>query len=72
MCEYCLKDTCPPGCPNYLPPQSDKYCTVCNEPILDGEEYLVNDFGESRHYDCFTTFRELLCWLGYEIQVMEG
>ena len=46
MCEYCLKDTCPPGCPNYLPPQSDKYCTVCKEPILDGEEFIVNDFGE--------------------------
>lgn len=72
MCEYCLNDICPPGCPNYQPPQSNYCCTICKEPILDGEEYIENDFGERRHYDCFVTFRELLSWLGYEIKIMEG
>ena len=72
MCNYCLMDTCPPGCPNYTPPHSTKQCDVCKEYILDGEEYIENDDGDCRHYDCFYGFRDMLQWLGYEIKKMEG
>lgn len=71
MCSYCLMTTCPPGCPNYEPSKASHYCDVCGEGIYGGEEYIVNNDGEYRHYDCFQGMRDLLEWLGYEIKTME-
>lgn len=71
-CEYCRYIS---GhdyrCPNYEPPKSRYYCSACGEGILDGQEYIVNENGEYRHYDCFQGTKELLEWLGYEIKTME-
>lgn len=72
-CEYCLgefdHDT---KCPNYEQSKPTHYCSICGQGIYDGEEYLKNDNGEFRHYDCFFSLRELLQWLGYEIKTMEN
>lgn len=59
-------------CPNYIPPKSQHYCNVCDEPILNGEEYIVNDYGEHMHYDCIQGTRGLLSWLGYDVKYMEN
>lgn len=71
MCRICFHDKCPSGCPNYIPPKSIYYCSVCGEGICEGEEYIVNDDGEYRHYDCFQGMKDLLEWLGYEVKTME-
>lgn len=72
MCNYCLKDICPPGCPNYEEPTFLKRCDICKEGIFNGEEYIENDDGDCRHYDCFQGVKDMLQWLGYEIKKMEG
>ena len=51
--------------------QIDNAGKICGNGIYDGEEYIENDNGECRHYDCFTGMRDLLEWLGYEIKTME-
>lgn len=71
MCPYCLRDRCISGCPNYSPPKTYHYCSICGEGIYEGEEYIENDDGEFRHFDCFCGMRDLLEWLGYEIKTME-
>ena len=71
MCDMCNFTKCPSGCPNYIPPKSKHYCSVCGDGIYDGEEYIVNDDGEYRHYDCFHGMRDLLEWLGYDVMTME-
>ena len=71
MCNYCLHDTCPSGCPNYKQKNSKYICSVCGENICEGEEYIKNDEGEFRHFDCFYGIKDLLEWLGYEIKTME-
>lgn len=71
MCTICLRDKCPSGCPNYTPPKTIYCCSVCGEGIYEGEEYIVNDDGEYRHYDCFQGMRDLLEWLGYEVKTMD-
>lgn len=61
-------------CPLYTPLKATHYCSICGEGIYAGEEYVKNDDGDYRHYDCFhnlTTIRELLDWLGYQIKIME-
>ena len=57
-------------CPNYIPPKAVHYCSSCGDGILDGEEYIENLKGEYRHYDCFQGMRDLLEWIGYEIETM--
>lgn len=47
------------------------YCSTCGEGIYQGEEYIANDDGEHRHFDCFCGMRDLLEWLGYKIRTME-
>lgn len=72
-CEICnglIKHN--PRCPNYIPPKANHHCSVCGEGIYSGEEYIVNDDSEYRHYDCFYGMKDLLEWLGYEIKTMEG
>lgn len=71
-CEYCMRyGEHHPSCPNYDSPKTKYHCDICGEGIYDGEEYIVNDDGEYRHYDCFQSVRDLLEWLGYEIKTME-
>jgi len=71
-CEYCNQII---GhdyrCPNYVPLKANHYCSICGEGIYDGEEYIENDNGECRHYDCLYGMRELLEWLGYEVKTMD-
>lgn len=72
MCDICKRDMCPSACPNYSPTsKAFHYCSACGEGIYEGEEYIKNDDGEFRHYECFYGLRELLSWLGYEIKTME-
>lgn len=68
MCRYCLRDICPPGCPNYSPIVSNMHCDICGENICDGDEYIENDNGDTRHLDCIFETKELLQWLDYEIK----
>lgn len=71
-CQHCHRDIGHhPRCPLYIPPKASHYCSTCGQGIYSGEEYIVNDEGEYRHYDCFYGARDLLDWLGYEIKTME-
>lgn len=73
MCELCLKFPCiDPRCPNYISPKAKYYCSSCGEGIYEGEEYIENQDGEYRHYDCFYEMKDLLEWLGYEVMTMEN
>ena len=69
MCSICNSNPCSTQCPNYEYTTSS-ICPICKEPILDGEEYIENDYGELRHYECYTGINDLLKWLGYEIRTM--
>lgn len=70
MCSICGQTPCAARCPNYIPKKAKHYCSICEEGILDGEEYIENDNGEYRHYDCFGGMRDLMEWLGYSIKTM--
>ena len=71
-CEYCHGEGYHlTQCPNFVPPKSAHYCSICNYPILNGEEYIENDFGEYAHWDCFSGTKDLLEFLGYRIRIME-
>ena len=71
-CQHCHRDIGHhPRCPLYISPKASHYCSACGQGIYSGEEYIVNDEGEYRHYDCFYGTRDLLDWLGYEIKTME-
>ncbi len=72
MCEICKRIPCLTDCPNYISPRASHYCSSCGEGIYDGEEYIENQFGEYRHYDCFHGMKELLEWLGYKIRTMQN
>ena len=72
-CEYCGRN----GehhyrCPLYEPPKASHYCSICNEGIYDGEEYIENDCGEYAHWECVDYGRDLIKFLGYEIKEMNG
>ena len=71
LCKYCHKLEHPQGCPNYIPPKSTHYCSICDEGIYNGEEYIENDDGEYAHWDCIDYGRDLAKFLGYEIKEME-
>lgn len=60
-------------CPHYSPPASHYCCSICDEPILNGEDYIVND-GWYAHWECVDNLgtRELLKWLDVTIQEMDG
>lgn len=70
MCSYCLKDECPPGCPNYEPKYSIYECDFCLEKIQVGEEMYMRYDGATCHCDC--AFNEYLDdfakWAGVEIK----
>lgn len=71
ICDLCRQNPCHVRCPNYTPPKATHYCSICGEGIYDGEEYIENDYGDYRHYECFYGMRDLLEWLGYKIKTME-
>lgn len=72
MCELCLKSPCmDPRCPNYIPKKAQHYCSLCENGIYDGEEYIENQDGEYRHYECYNGMKDLLEWLGFDIKTME-
>ena len=71
-CEYCNRiKNHHPQCPLYTPPKVAHYCSICQEGILNGEEYIENDCGEYAHWDCVDYGRNLVKWLGYEIKEMD-
>jgi hypothetical protein len=59
-------------CPNYQPPKAKHYCSFCEDGIYDGEEYIVNNDNEYRHYECFYNTKDMLKWLGHEVKNMEN
>lgn len=72
-CEYCHGEGYHlTQCPSFVPPKVNHYCPICNCGILDGEEYIENDFGEYAHWECFNNKDELLEFLGYRVRIMEG
>ena len=71
MCNVCRKNPCHPRCPNYIPPKAYHYCNICQEGILNGEEYIENDCGEYAHWECIDYGRDLAKFLGCEIKTME-
>ena len=70
MCSICGQTPCAARCPNYTPKKAKHYCSICEEGILDGEEYIENDNGEYRHYDCFSGINDVVEWLGYDVRIM--
>ena len=58
-------------CSLYEPPKASHYCNICQEGILNGEEYIENDCGEYAHWECVDYGRDLVKFLGYEIKTME-
>ena len=71
MCEICRSYPCHPRCPNYIPPKASHYCSICNEGIYDGEEYIVNYNDEYAHLDCLSYGRDMAEFLGYGTSIME-
>lgn len=70
-CEYCNGEGWHSlRCPNYIPPKTNYYCSICGEGIQDGEEYLVNEDNEYAHYDCVSYGRDMAEFLGYDIKEM--
>ena len=54
-----------------IPKKAQHYCSLCENGIYDGEEYIENQDGEYRHYECFNGMKDLLEWLGFDIKTME-
>ena len=71
MCEICRSYPCHPRCPNADEPIPVEICSICNEWICVGDEYIKNNDGEYAHWDCVSFGRDLVEFLGYEIQEME-
>lgn len=71
LCDLCLQNPCHPRCPNYSPTDTYIRCDRCGETIQIGEEYIENEDGEIIHLDCAYGVRDLLDWLGENINVME-
>lgn len=71
MCEICRHNPCDYRCPNYTPKKSKNYCSICEDCIHEGEEYIENDIGEYAHWECVGSMKDLLEFLGYRIRIME-
>ena len=71
-CEYCHGEGYHlTHCPSFVSQKATHYCSICDEGISEGEEYIENDVGEYAHWDCFSSMKELLEFLGYRIRIME-
>lgn len=71
MCEMCRQIPCNTRCPNYVPPNAEYYCSICDGGIYEGEEYIKNDNDEYAHYECINTSGDMAEFLGYDIETME-
>ena len=60
-----------PMSPDYIPEKTNHYCSICDDGISNGEDYIVNDVDEYAHWECFKGAKHLAEWLGYEIKEME-
>lgn len=60
-----------PRHPDHIPSKTSYYCSICDEGIQNGEDYIVNDDGDYAHWECFRGTKHLADWLGYEIKEME-
>lgn len=60
-------------CPEYEDEEikPNHYCSICDEGIYGGEEYIENDYGDYAHWECVDYARDLAKFLGYEIKEME-
>ena len=71
-CEYCHGEGYHlTQCPNYTPPKSTHYCSICGNGIYNGEEFIRNDDGDYAHWECIYGKNDLAEWLNYEIGIME-
>lgn len=71
VCEHCRGIKHHSRCPLYKSKSISYYCSICNDEINYGEQYIVNDDGEYAHTECFSSIKRLIEWLGYEIKEME-
>lgn len=71
-CEFCRGITEHDyRCPNYEPPKSNHYCSICGEGIYQGEDYVENSNDEYAHLECVDTGSEMAEFLGYEVKCDE-
>ena len=71
-CIYCGRDGAHHyRCSLYEPPKASHNCSICGEGILNGEEYIENDYGEYAHWECVDYGRDLAKFLGYTIKEMD-
>lgn len=71
MCEICRQFPCHLRCPNYIPPKSKYYCSICNDGIQICEKYIENNRGDYAHWDCINGIYDLTIFLDIEIKEME-
>ena len=60
-----------PRHPDYILLKTRYYCSICDEGIQSGENYIVNDDGDYAHWECVDYAKDLAKFLGYEIKEME-
>ena len=71
-CEYCHQyGTHHSRCPLYISPKASHYCSICNEGIYGGEEYIENNDFKYAHWESVDYGRDLAKFLGYKIKTME-
>lgn len=57
--------------PNYISPKTKYNCSICDEGIQNGEEYIQNDNKDYAHFECVDYARDLAKFLGYNVKEME-
>lgn len=57
-------------CPSYIPDKSPYSCSLCNEPINYGDEYVKNFDGDYAHWECVEVSKEVCKWFGGMIGFM--
>ena len=71
-CEYCRGEGYHvPRCPNFVPLKAAYYCSICDEGIYYGDQYIENYNGDHAHWDCINGIHGLLEFLDCEIKTME-
>ena len=58
-------------CPEHEEIKPNHYCSICNEGIYDGEEYIENDTSEYAHWECIDGKFSMAEWLKIRIKVMD-
>lgn len=72
-CEYCGQIPHHPRCPLVSEVKSNHYCSICDEPVLYGERYVENYYGDYAHYKCLVIsgVRDTLDWLDIKIKEID-